>query len=91
MNIRLLPPVEAALQTRAFSGRSYSASPGDAAMLESNGFIRIAPSGPTASRPSGALGPYDAVPGTWFYDVTISKLVVYDGQAWRDPSNGNAV
>jgi hypothetical protein len=99
MNIRLLPPTEAALQTCAFKGRSYSAVPGsfldfydaDALVLEANGWIHVAPSGPTSSRPVGALGPYAAVPGTWFYDTTISKLIVYDGANWRSPVDGSAV
>jgi hypothetical protein len=68
MNIRLLPPTEAALQTCAFKGRSYSAAPGsvidvydaDAATLQANGWIYVAPSGPTSSRPTGTLGPYSA-------------------------------
>jgi hypothetical protein len=70
MNIRLLPPTSVAEQVRVISGRTYSAAPGtvidvidsDAAQLEANGWIAVAPSGPTASRPSSAPGLYQAVP-----------------------------
>jgi hypothetical protein len=99
MNIRLLPPVAAALQTRVVNGRSYSAAPGgvvdvydaDAQELEANGWIAVAPSGPTSARPTGTLGQYTATPGFLYYDTTISKLVIFDGANWRDPSNGSSV
>jgi hypothetical protein len=99
MNIRLLPPVSVAEQTRVVNGRTYTATPGnvvdvldsDAAELQNNGWIFVAPSGPTASRPSGALGLYQASPGATYFDVTLGKLIVSDGQTWRDPVNGNAV
>jgi hypothetical protein len=63
MNIRLLPPVAATLQTRVFNGRSYSAAPGsvidvldaDAQELEANGWVPVAPSGPTSARPTGTF------------------------------------
>jgi hypothetical protein len=56
MNIRLLPPTGAAYQTIAVKGRTYSAIPGttidvydaDAVVLEANGWIHVAPSGPPA-------------------------------------------
>jgi hypothetical protein len=95
----LLPPVSVPAQTRIVNGRSYSATPGnvvdvydaDAEVLEANGWLRIAPSGPTASRPDGgALGLYNASPGVAFYDTTISKYIVFDGANWRDTS-GNSV
>jgi hypothetical protein len=78
---------------------SYTASPGsvidvldaDAEQLEANGWIAVAPSGPTSARPAGTLGLYQASPGQLYYDTTISKLIISDGQTWRDPSTGNAV
>src|ERR1700756_2668087 len=99
MNIRLLPPVSVALQTIAFKGRAYSAVPGgfldvldsDAAVLEANGWIHVATSGPTSARPTGTLGPYSAAAGQSFFDTTLGKLIFSDGQSWRDPANGNAV
>jgi hypothetical protein len=99
MNIRLLPPTEAALQTCAFKGRSYSAAPGsvidvydaDAEILQANGWIYEAPSGPTSSRPTGTLEPYLAATGQRFFDTTLGKLIISDGQSWRDPATGNAV
>lgn len=81
--------------------RSYSASAGgfidavgdptsgDASTLSSQGFILICQSGPTASRPNFAtttvgVGMRDVL----FLDTTISKIVVWDGAAWRDPVTG---
>jgi hypothetical protein len=99
MNIRMLPPVNVAFQTRVVNNRTYSGTPGsaidvpdfDASQLEANGWIRIAPSGPTSARPAGTLPPYPATSETWFFDETISKLIVYDGATWRDPATGSAV
>jgi hypothetical protein len=99
MNIRLLPPTAAAYQTIAVKGRTYSSTPGnvvdvydaDAQVLEANGWIAIAPSGPSSARPTGTLGLYSAAAGQSFFDSTLGKLIISDGQAWRDPSNGNAV
>jgi hypothetical protein len=99
MNIRLLPPVAVVQQTRIVNGRSYSSTPGntldvydaDAQELEANGWIAVAPSGPTSARPTGTLGQYTATPGFLYYDTTISKLVISDGLTWRDPATGNAV
>jgi hypothetical protein len=66
----------------------------DAGGLCGNGYVRIAPSGPTSARPStsqasGSL--YFAAPGVNFVDTTIGKLIVFDGATWRDPVTGNAV
>jgi hypothetical protein len=99
MNIRLLPPTAAAYQTIAVKGRTYSSTPGnvvdvydaDAQVLEANGWIPVAPSGPTSARPTGTLGLYSAAAGQTFYDTTIGKYIVSDGVSWRDVSNGNAV
>jgi hypothetical protein len=99
MNIRLLPPVEPSHQAYVINGRAYSAVPGgfldvldsDAQELQANGWVWVAPSGPTGARPTGRLGLYQASPGTLFYDTTLSKLIVCDGVNWRDPVNGNAV
>jgi hypothetical protein len=100
MNIRLLPPAPVSDQTRVVNGRSYFAAPGsvidvydaDAAMPEANSWIAVAPSGPTSARPVTTLGLYTASAGQcFFFDTTISKLVIYDGASWRDPVTGNAV
>jgi hypothetical protein len=99
MNIRLLPPVEVAEQTRVVNGRSYTAAPGstldvldsDAQVLMANNWVFVAPSGPTSARPTGTLGLYSAAAAQTFFDTTLGKLIVSDGQTWRDPSTGNAV
>jgi hypothetical protein len=99
MNIRLLPPVSASEQTRVVNGRIYTATPGsvvdvldaDAQELQANGWIPVAPSGPSSARPVGTLGLYSAAAGQSFFDTTLNKLIVSDGQTWRDPAAGNAV
>jgi hypothetical protein len=63
---------------------------GDASALSSQGFIPICASGPTASRPvfsttSVGVGIRDVL----YLDTTISKIVVWDGSAWRDPVTGS--
>jgi hypothetical protein len=86
-------------QVRTVNGRTYSSTPGnvidvldaDAQELQANGWIPIAPSGPTSERPAGTLGLYNALPGATYFDVTINKLIISDGASWRDPVNGNAV
>jgi hypothetical protein len=95
----LMPPVEPSHQTYVINGRSYTAAPGsfldvydaDAQELEANGWVAVAPSGPTSARPVGRLGLYQSAPGQLFFDTTINKLIISDGQTWRDPANGNAV
>jgi hypothetical protein len=94
----MLPPVSVPAQTRIVNGRTYSSTPGnvvdvldsDAAELQSNGWVWICPSGTTSARPSTALGLNQATPGQQYYDTTVSKLIVYDGATWRDPSTGGA-
>lgn len=44
------------------------------------------PSGTTAARPSASA----IVPGSQFYDTTLSKPIWSDGTAWRD-ATGTAV
>jgi hypothetical protein len=99
VNIRLLPPVPASQQSRVVNGRSYTATPGnvidvldaDALQLQSNGWIFVALSGPSSVRPVGTLGLYSAAEGQCYFDTTIGKLIISDGQSWRDPSTGGAV
>lgn len=101
MNVRMLPPVSAVAQTITVNGRTYSATPGsavdvpdfDAGMLAANGWVRIAPSGPTSARPTTSTlsAPYIAGAGFHFYDTTLAQLIVFDGQTWRSPANGSAV
>ncbi len=98
---RILPPVAAIKQTVVTNGRTYTGTPGqtfdvpdyDAAVLTANGWIDIAPSGPTASRPApnATTAPYTAALGTRYFDTTIAALIVFDGLTWRDPATGAAV
>jgi hypothetical protein len=99
---RMLPPIATSQQSRSVNGRTYSATPGsaidivdfDADQLSANGWVKVALSGPTAARPSPNLNgspPYLAAAGFHFFDVSLAKVVVFDGANWRDPATGNAV
>ena len=100
MNIRMLPPVAANQQTRTINGRTYSGTPGtvqdipdfDANVLQANGWIRVANSGPTSARPV-ANPPFPTAPnpGDKFFDTTLGILIAFDGATWRDPVSGNSV
>jgi hypothetical protein len=100
MNFRMLPPVAVSPQTIVANGRAYSAAPGaaldvpdfDAAVLAANSWAKVALSGPTSARPAPNTTtlPYIAGIGTLFFDVTLGKLVAFDGATWRDPATGNA-
>lgn len=102
LNFRMLPPPSVGQQTITVNGRHYSATPGsavdvpdmDGAVLAANGWILCAPSGTTAQRPTvnpNTNPPYVAAPNFEYFDNTISKIIFWDGSAWRDPNNGNAV
>ena len=104
-NYRMMPPAIVAggpitsQTSMVVNGRSYAGSPGsffdipdqDAQVLGANGWVKIAPSGATAARPTATSAPVNAAPGVQFWDTTLSKLVVFDGKNWRDPATGNAV
>jgi hypothetical protein len=99
MNIRMLPPVSVPAQTRIINGRTYSSTLGsvvdvldaDAQELQANGWVWVAASGPTSASPTGTLGLYNTLPGATYFDVTINKLIISDGQTLRDPATGGAV
>lgn len=100
---RLLPPANVAQQTIRANGRTYSAAPGqfldvqdfDAAVLEANGWIFVALSGPTASRPNGTVSslstPNPVFASLRYFDTDLGKVIAHDGATWRDPANGNTV
>jgi hypothetical protein len=78
------------------NGRVYSSTPGhvvdvldfDAAVLTSNGWIRVAFSGPTTGRPPISPDGYRASVGLPFFDTTVGALLIFDGAAWRSPVDG---
>jgi hypothetical protein len=104
-NYRMLPPAVFAgqpaigQQSMTVNGRSYAGVPGavldvpdmDARILGANGWVEVCASGTTAQRPTSTSVPLSAAPSVQYWDTTLSKLVVYDGKTWRDPSNGSAV
>lgn len=97
----MLGPVEIATQAMVANGRAYSAAAGqpldvldaDGEILGANGWIVVAPSGPTSARPTAVLGgaPYAASEGARFFDTTLNYLIIYAGGAWRNPATGAAV
>ena len=100
--VRLFPALNVALQNLTINGRAYASTPGnvvdvidaDAGFLAANGWIRVAPSGTSLQRPglSLASGNYGvAAAGTYFYDSTVGKLIIFDGAKWRSPNDGSAV
>jgi len=96
---RIFPALSVANQSRSAYGRQYSGTPGqaidvpdtDSDVLCANGWIFVAISGTTAQRPTATSAPISAQPGPHFFDSQLGIIVVWDGQNWRDPSNGNAV
>ena len=99
--VRVLSPASAGSPVAVF-GRPYpqvpgtvlDVLPGDAAALAANGWFRLALSGTTAQRPtqSVVLAGIDGLrPGLEFFDITLGKIVVFDGLVWRDPATGAAV
>jgi hypothetical protein len=59
---------------------------GDAAVLVSQGFCLIAPSGTTALRQS--LGGTYFKAGQLFVDTTLGLVILWDGLAWRSVVTG---
>jgi hypothetical protein len=86
---RLLPPAKGG--TTTVNGRTYSAasltaqdvSEFDSTHLQANGWIFLAPSGPTTQRPNSEVGVYPRIPGVMFWDTTLSHMVLWDGVNWR--------
>jgi hypothetical protein len=82
------------------SRRYYSASAGqtidaqglpdaDAALLVSQGFLLVAPSGTTALRNTLPPGYFKA--GQLYADLSLGKLILFDGANWRDPISAAVV
>jgi hypothetical protein len=85
----------------ASTRRYYSASGGgfidatgppdaDAATLSSQGFLIVCVSGTTTLRNQLSPGGYFKA-GQLFLDITLGLVICWDGLAWRNPVNGNAV
>lgn len=84
---RLIPPAAGSQIT--VHGRKYDPANGavdafeqDSGRLQANGWIFLAPSGPTTQRPDTAVGNYPRVNGAKFWDTTIAHLVVWNGKNW---------
>ncbi len=98
-NWRMWPSADLNVSPKTVNGRTYSGTPGvaqsivfcDAAQLQSNGWTRIAPTGPSSMRPHGQTGPNSVGPGDSFFDETLNLLIVFDGASWRDPVSGSVV
>jgi len=81
----MLAPVAASAQSRTANGRTYSAAPGaapdifdaDANVLQANGWVKVALSGPTSARPSPNVNgspPYLAAAGMHYLDLTLTQI-----------------
>src|SRR5262245_10823280 len=88
---RLIPPAKGSKVT--VHNRTYDPAAGaqdvpeqDAVRLQANGWIFLAPSGPTSQRPNSAVGVYPLLPGVKFWDTTLSHMVIWDGANWRNES-----
>lgn len=98
MNKRVLSPTAV---TTTVNGRSYAGVPGtpqdipdfDADKLGANGWVIVAPSGPTASRPTNRTtsAPYIAGVGFEYFDTDLNALIFFDGLVWRNPVTGASV
>jgi len=98
LNRRLLPPVAVANQTVVANGRTYSSTPGnfldapddDSLVLEANGWVFVAFSGPTSARPGNTITnvPMAGV-GFKFFDTSLSQLAIWDGATWRSTAGAS--
>jgi hypothetical protein len=92
---RLIPPARGSKVT--VNGRTYDPAVGaqdvnefDATHLQANGWLFLAPSGPTTQRPTSSLGVYPLMQGARFWDTTISHMVIWDGANWRNEAGSVA-
>ena len=99
LNFRMIGPPVVARQALKVHGRNYQALAGqvvtvpaaDGERLQANGWIMVALSGSSGSRPTTRLGQYPAVASMLFWDETLGQFIVHDGVTWRDPTTGSAV
>jgi hypothetical protein len=55
-------------------------------------YFQIALTGTAAQRPTATESGVQPLPaGCHYLDGSLSKLIVWDGATWRDPSSGTAV
>lgn len=93
--IRLMAPGNGRGPTSSHSGKQVSTTAGtfldlpdnsaDLNIYTANGWVKIGYVGTTANRRE------NQPIGTKYVDTTLSKIVVFDGIAWRDPVSGSAV
>jgi hypothetical protein len=91
--VRVLPPTNVAYQTTIAFGRTYTGAPGtaldvpdfDAAVITANSWLRVGRSATTATRPT------DPRVGGLILDISLAKMICWDGAHWRDPATGSAV
>jgi hypothetical protein len=82
------------------NGATIDAANADVPTLQGQGWIAVAPSGPTSARPAfssystpvdGLNHPGAAGAGQIYLDTSLSLLIVGDGQVWRNPATGAIV
>ena len=99
MLFRMFPPNNVAQQTITANGRQYSGTLGsaqdipdmDAGILAANGWTKVCLVGPTSSRPNATMNGFLPNRIDHFYDTTIAKTIMWDGQNWRDIATANIV
>lgn len=87
---RIMPSAANVTKTKV-NGRTYDPASGaqdvpefDAIALQAAGWMFLAPSGPTAQRPTVSTGAYPMVISVKFWDTTLTKMLMWDGKVWRD-------
>jgi len=90
----LLPPASGNT-IHTVNGRTYTGIVGtpqavpdfDGIVLVANGWTLAAQGGYGGS----SARPTNPPKGTQFHDVTVGKIIQWDGRSWRDPTTGAAV
>jgi len=64
---------------------------GDAAGLGSLGWIPVGQVGPTSGRPALRPPGSGTDVGTFYCDTTLTLVIIWDGETWRNPLTGASV
>ena len=99
MTMRFLSPATGAASRTGPDGATWNMSPGRvldfdpnmADLMRQYGWHPIGFSGGTTDRPAASdTGPNYVKRGTQFFDISVGKILIFDGATWRDPATGAA-
>lgn len=62
----------------------------DVVAMEALGWTRVCFSGSASERPPSVSGLMELERGDFFFATDLNKLVIYDGELWRDVGTGEA-